>query len=230
MSKREKETNWNEYYTERNNSNLGGGFIMFMLGKIMGVTSSITEKRILKMLDKHVDKNINLIIEAGGGDSCFYSVFRNHYKNATYLALDSSEVGVSVFNKKYASDKTNALCENILDMSHNNYNGDMVFSAGLIEHFDTVNTAKMIKSHFDLCKDDDGYVLMTFPTPTFLYRIVRTTLEILKSWQFHDERPLKLGEVLEVSKKYGTILEAKLNWLNPATQYIVLFKKNKIEN
>jgi len=229
MTNKEKETNWNEYYTERNKSNLSNGLLMYVLGKIMGVTSSITEVRILKMLDKHIGKDINLIIEAGGGDSCFYSVFRNHYKNATYLALDNSEVGVSVFNNKYASDKTSALCQNILDMPLHNYNGDMVFSAGLIEHFDIVNTAKMIQSHFDLCKDN-GYVLMTFPTPTFLYIIVRKTLEILKIWQFHDERPLKLAEVLKVSKEYGTMLESKLNWLNPATQYIVLFKKNKIAN
>lgn len=227
MTNNEKETNWNEYYTERNNSNLSSGFLMYVLGKIMRVTSSITEKHILKMLDKHMGKNINLIIEAGGGDSCFYSVFRKHYKNSTYLALDSSEVGVATFNSKYASDKTTALCQNILDMPHDNYNADMVFSAGLIEHFDTINTAKMIESHFNLCKVN-GYVLMTFPTPTFLYRIVRKTLEILKIWQFHDERPLKLTGVKDVSKEYGTMLESKLNWLNPATQYIVLFKKNKI--
>ena len=213
-----KQTNWNEYYTKRNkNTNL-------ILG-ITKITRSITENIILNMI-KNIP--INSITECGGGDSSFYEAFIKMNPAIKYLVIDKSETGCSIFNEKYANENTKAICLNLLDTDITNYKNDLVFSAGLIEHFNVINTAKIIKSHFDLCLESSGggYVLLTFPTPTLLYKILRKFAEIAGVWKFYDERPLKLKEVLDVSKQYGKVIKYKLNWAIGLTQYVVLIKNN----
>lgn len=218
MNKDKRITDWNNYYSFRNNNIKSN-----VLQKITKTTRKVTEKLILKMVAKHIKTEINIIIEAGGGDSCFYKMFRKKNSNIEYVVIDSSSVGVSIFNNKYKNDRTKALCKNLLDVDTEKYNADLVFSAGLIEHFDEEGTAKIIKSHFDLCSNS-GCVLLTFPTPTLLYKILRKISEIIGVWKFYDERALKLGEVLNVCRQYGKVLDYKLNWVIGLTQYVVLIK------
>jgi len=56
-----------------------------------------------------------------------------------------------------------------------------------------------VQAHLDAAKLG-GYILITFPTPTLLYRIIRKAAEILGVWKFHDERPLKAAEVISRKK------------------------------
>ena len=70
---------------------------------------------------------------------------------------------------------------------------DIVFSVGLIEHFDPAGTARVVAAHFDYLRPG-GTAIITFPTPTWLYRVVRGLAEMTNNWIFHDERPLRLPE------------------------------------
>ena len=210
-------TDWNKYYEERKNNN---SKIILTITKN---TRKITDNIILNML-KNDKLGINSIIELGGADSCFYETLSKEFKNCNYTVIDNSEIGVEIFNQKYKSDKTKAIKHDILLEEITNLKSDLVFSAGLIEHFNINDTAKMIEKHFSFC-NDNGIVLITFPTPTILYRILRKISEIIGIWKFPDERPLKKLEVIQECKKYGKVQKLKLNWLIGLTQYIILIKK-----
>lgn len=205
-----RNTDWSKYYENRESS------------FIRNINAKIRDNIFKKMLNKS-SYSITSMLELGGGDSCFYIFFSNINKNLEYNVIDSNEYGVELFNKKHEKEGVKAFCHNIFEYN-NDKQYDLVLSSGLIEHFSESGTADMIKKHFDFCKQD-GYVLMTFPTPTFLYTSVRKTLELMGKWIYHDERPLKLEEVYKECGKYGKIIDYKLMWLLGTTQYAIFIQK-----
>jgi 2-polyprenyl-3-methyl-5-hydroxy-6-metoxy-1,4-benzoquinol methylase len=76
---------------------------------------------------------------------------------------------------------------NGLEYSHSEA-ADVVFSVGLIEHFDQSGTNAMIRAHFKALKPA-GCAIISFPTPTWLYRAAPRLAETLGLWKFPDERP-----------------------------------------
>lgn len=97
---------------------------------------------------------------------------------------------------------------------------DVVFSVGLVEHFLPTETAKAVRAHFDLVKPS-GLVVITFPTPTWLYRAARAACEAIGVWKFPDERPLDPEEVLAVAREWGVVVFEKTLWPLIFTQYFV---------
>jgi hypothetical protein len=82
---------------------------------------------------------------------------------------------------------------------------DVVLSVGLIEHFDQAENAKVVAAHFDNAKPG-GWVLISFPNPTWLYRASRASLEFAGLWRFPDERPLRREDVLATASRFGVPL------------------------
>jgi hypothetical protein len=70
-----------------------------------------------------------------------------------------------------------------------------------------------------------GIAIMTFPTPTLLYRTARRLAERAGMWMFPDERPLKLPEVVEAARPHGKMLLKKLIWPIVLTQYLLVWQK-----
>jgi cyclopropane fatty-acyl-phospholipid synthase-like methyltransferase len=114
--------------------------------------------------------------------------------------------------------------DDVLAFSGFNALADIAFSVGLIEHFSPSDTKRAIQTHFDSVRSG-GLVIVTFPTPTLLYRTTRRTIELLGQWKFHDERPLSFTEVLPTMERYGTILHTEINWPIFLTQGIVVARK-----
>ena len=54
---------------------------------------------------------------------------------------------------------------------------DAVFSVGLIEHFDRSGTREAVLAHLRLL-DDGGVAIISYPTPTLLYRAARSVTEV----------------------------------------------------
>ncbi|RDU64799.1 trans-aconitate 2-methyltransferase [Helicobacter sp. MIT 14-3879] len=207
-------TNWEKYYSNRKDRRL----------KISQITRKITTKMILNLISKY--ENINKICEFGGGDSCFYEAFRDSYPNSSYIIYDSSKNGVEAFRTKFenvAPYKQRGVCIDLLQTSLDS-SFDLVFSAGLIEHFNKDKTKAMIQKHFEAAKSG-GIVLITYPTPTRLYRFSRYCLERLNMWEFYDERALLFDEVDCVCKEFGERLSYKLNYYILLTQGIVVYRK-----
>ena len=121
--------------------------------------------------------------------------------------------------------KSDLLYDNMVQEYSNKY--DIVFSVGLVEHFNKNNTEKVIQKHFHFVRND-GIVIITAPTPTILYKIIRKSLEIMKMWKFYDERPLPCCEIINHSLQFGDLLEKAILWGNLLTQCGVVFKRSSI--
>jgi hypothetical protein len=100
----------------------------------------------------------------------------------------------------------------------------LVYSVGLIEHFDPPETRKAVLAHFQPLKRG-SIVIVTFPTPTLLYRIARRLIEWAGMWQFPDERPLKPAEVLASIAECGDVLFQKTLWPLILTQHMIVARK-----
>lgn len=213
MSIRDDKTNWNKYYQKKS--------------VFSSFAQSIQRKYILAIIERHIDKkNIKRVVELGGADSCLFDTIKREFELQAFAIADNSYVGLQNFKEAHRDEKMQIElhnCDLLNGINIGQY--DISYSLGLIEHFDVKNTARVIKSHFD-CVKENGYVLITFPTPTKQYKIVRKFMEIIRVWQFWDERPLRCEEVEAEICKYGSVVKKQLMRRMPLTQMLYLIKKN----
>ena len=85
-----------------------------------------------------------------------------------------------------------------------------------------------ILSHFRLLRPG-GTAIITFPTPTLLYRVARRSIEALGKWKFHDERPLMPEEVLAAISERAGVLARKTMWPLILTQHVVVARKRDVD-
>ena len=192
------------------------------------VTRRITAHRIAKMVleaggfpDRH-----GRIIELGGGNSAFCDTFMDCLYVQFYTVVDSNPRGTLLFWMKHP-DSFNypIVCADILTLDSASFEpADLVFSVGLVEHFTEEQTKIAIRRHFELAKPG-GLVLITFPVPTFTYRLIRRAAEKLGIWRFPDERPIRLEDAVALCAAHGEIIAKRLNRAILLTQGIVLARK-----
>ncbi|MBT6341737.1 MAG: class I SAM-dependent methyltransferase [Desulfobacula sp.] len=217
----EKKTDWTQYYNSPY--------------KTASITRKITGQILIKTIKKYIGNTKNLsLIELGGANSAFLELLINAFRPKEYIIVDNNQAGLDKTKSRITKDN-NVSVLNIdilnLDILKKDIlkrgiqkQVDLVLSTGLIEHFDKTGTQKVIKAHFELLKPK-GIAVMTFPTPTILYKITRYAAEVLGVWIFHDERPLLIKEVLKTAKIYGHIKEFKIIWPIFLTQGLVVFQK-----
>ncbi len=213
MKKENKTTDWDNYY--KNPFKFAGFFKNFIIG------------RLYKLIRKHASAPKDFsILEFGAGNSCFYQLFQEKFQPSAYYIVDNNQVGLDAFCQRFGKqDNTILLNHDVLqENAIEALDCDVVFSVGLIEHFSVENTRQSIMTHLKVLKENRILVL-GFPTPTFLYRITRKISQWLGMWMFHDERPLKIKEVVDVLKPHGDVLETQIIWPIFLTQAMVVFKK-----
>lgn len=205
-----QQTDWDSYYKKPY--------------RTAGITRRFMLARLLFLVRKFVPPAPNFIIgEIGGANSCFIDGIIDNLPIKEYHVVDNNAYGLELLlnNNSYRS-KVIVHNSDILNMQENN-KYDVVFSVGLIEHFDTNGTAAAIEAHFNQLKRG-GILIITFPTPTLLYKISRKISEILGLWIFYDERPLHVEEVFKTAKVYGDLLYKEILWRQVFTQQIMVFK------
>jgi SAM-dependent methyltransferase len=164
------------------------------------------------------------IVEIGGANSCFIDSILAGIGVRRYDVIDTNEFGLSLLARRFGDTPTVRLFrENVLDLTYGR-RADLVFSVGLVEHFAPAETHKAVLAHFDVLRPG-GTLILTFPTPTLLYRTTRRLIEACGMWKFPDERPLKPGEVLASIRERGEILYCKTLWPQILTQYLVVVRK-----
>lgn len=206
-----KKTDWDKYYEKPY--------------KTAKYSRKITERLLINLINKYCKNSTNTITELGGANSCFYESICKNFEINNYNIIDNNQVGLNKFKERIKDiGKFSLLNCDALNLKLN-IESDLTFSTGLIEHFSVEETQKVIKSHFDITKTN-GVVIMSFPTPTFLYRITRKLAEILGLWIFYDERPLSISEVVTNINKYAEVLEYKVVWSIFLTQAFIVAKKN----
>ncbi|WP_321475141.1 glycosyltransferase [uncultured Paludibaculum sp.] len=161
-------------------------------------------------------------LEIGGANSCFYDRLAVEFQPSLYEVIDTNKHGLDLLARR-AESRVRLRQESVLELGQDP-RADIVFSVGLVEHFDCAGTRRAIEAHFDQVKPG-GTVLVTFPTPTLLYRIARMFLELLGLWKFPDERPLIRDEVRKTVLTQGDILEERILWPLILTQGVVVARK-----
>jgi len=207
-------TDWNRYYNKPY--------------KTSSLTRKITGKKLVKLIKKHCPKPAHhlQIAELGGANSSFYERIENTLKPLHYKIIDNNRLGLAKFSERVGLNSAVSLdyqdildCDDLTDNS-----AHLCFSVGLIEHFSIKDTARAISAHFSFIKKD-GICIITFPTPTWLYRLSRKVSEHLNMWIFWDERPLSFEEVEKEITKHGDISHKSITWSIFFTQGVIVAKK-----
>lgn len=203
-------TDWDDYYSKP--------------FKATAITRSFTIARIIYCIQSSpigTKSDLN-ILEFGGGNSCIYDEINKNIKPKSYTIVDNNRAGIDAFSKRHpAALNVNLFCESIFDFKADKAKIDLCISVGLIEHFDRIGTEAAINAHIDIT-GPEGVVIITFPTPTFLYKITRNLAEMFGLWKFHDERALDFDEVLRTLEKRTNILHQSIIWPIFLTQGIVV--------
>ena len=116
-----------------------------------------------------------------------------------------------------------ALCSDVLAWVPR-VDADFVFSVGLVEHFSGDEIASVVRAHFD-CARRGGLVVISVPTPTWLYRATRWVAERSGVWRFPDEQAIPADRVLREGERFGDALCAEVLWPLVLTQAAVVFRK-----
>ena len=175
------------------------------------------------------DAGLQHIAELGGGNSAFLTAFRRRFPDAQLSALDNNALGLSLLAGRLPGDPRLTTIEtDVLASVTQPLCADLVYSIGLIEHFDRTGTARAIAAHFAHVRPG-GLVLITFPTPTWLYRLTRRIAERAGIWAFPDERPLDVREVTDGIAHHGQVLGARINWAIVLTQGVIVARRSPLD-
>jgi len=168
--------------------------------------------------------NSGYIVELGGANSCFLDRILRELAPREYHIVDTNEYGLNLLRRRIKPEQ-NVTLHNISALEYcPSEPADVVFSVGLIEHFDPGGTEAMIRAHFEVLRPG-GCAIISFPTPTWLYRVARNLTEALGLWKFPDERPLRRLEVVKTAQELGEIVYEKTLWPLVFTQQLLVIKK-----
>jgi hypothetical protein len=163
------------------------------------------------------------VCEFGGANSCFVDDFLR-LGGVKYHVIDNNRFGCTLLTDRYKNDRRVVVeCLDVLSFSQHVAEFDVVYSVGLIEHFDISGTCSCIEKHFLACKPG-GIVLISFPTSTLLYRAIRSIAEATGRWMFPDERPLTFEEVCSTADRFGECEHKSINWWIGLTQGYVRYR------
>jgi hypothetical protein len=167
------------------------------------------------------------IVELGGANSCFLWKICRSLLPDRYLVIDRNQYGLSLLDGWTAPPPaltTLSVREADVRTPEPGSAADLVFSVGLIEHFNPIETRNVVRAHFERVRRG-GIVLVSYPTPTWLYRASRAVLERAGLWRFPDERPLEFAEIANASGDLGEVIARRTLWPLFLTQEMVVFRK-----
>lgn len=198
------------------------------------VTARLTRRyttNVLTMLMRGMSKPDSsaqpVVVEFGGANSCFFESLQRAVNPANYYVIDTNEYGLQLLRERAAPGAVHLLNESVLDV-RTRLQADVVFSVGLIEHFAPADTRRAVLSHFALLRPG-GHAILTFPTPTLLYRMTRTLLELGGLWKFPDERPLHRDEVVAAIGESGEVIHERILWPLILTQRLLVIRKRTVD-
>jgi SAM-dependent methyltransferase len=207
-----KKMDWDQYYQSPVRTSL--------------YSRRITENLLVRLIREFAPNSGRplTIVELGGGNSCFLDRILRDVRPGAYHVIDNNQHGLDLLSKRLTKGlPVLTHHDDVLDLNLD-LRADCVFSVGLIEHFDESETRIAILKHFDLLKAG-GIAIITFPTPTLLYRATRSAASLLRIWRFPDERPLRMAEVGPCVAEKADVVYEKINWPIFLTQKVVVARK-----
>jgi len=202
-------TDWTSYYNLR--------------APLGGLTRRITANLVRNTLMRVLPTRPLSICELGGGASCVMNTLTSEFSVTDYHVVDTNALGLSLLQgQNMATTNITSSQDDVTVPYLGTERYDAVLSIGLIEHFDLARTAAALRGHFERVKPG-GVVLVTYPTPTLLYHLIRGAAEIVGAWRFHDERPLCFEEISNATPARWTIAVRRINWWIGLTQEVLVF-------
>ncbi len=209
---RKQTTDWDLYYKS----------VPATAGLTRKYTTAVLLNAIRRFAKPRGDAGLS-IVELGGGNSCFLDAVMAEIRPSSYDIIDTNEYGLSLLAERIGGRGVRLHRQNVLELSYD-CEADVVFSIGLIEHFDAADTRRAVLAHFEPLRPG-GIAIISFPTPTLLYRASRRVIEAAGMWRFPDERPLDRIEVLHTVRERGDVVYEKTLWPVVLTQHLVVAKK-----
>lgn len=203
-------TDWSTYYSS--------------VSPTARLTRRYTTRTLVDALSSHHFLNPgSRILEFGGANSCFLDGIAGRFRPSEYHVADTNQYGLDLLKTRKVEDCSLVLhnCDVLAPGAPFPSEFDLVFSVGLVEHFDIADTAAAVRNHFH-CARPGGLILISFPCPTLLYRLTRGFLELTHLWRFPDERPLQPAEVLQTIDACGEVVFQKTLWPIFLTQHMIL--------
>jgi 2-polyprenyl-3-methyl-5-hydroxy-6-metoxy-1,4-benzoquinol methylase len=179
---------------------------------ISSLTRAYTTSKLLSLIARWAGSRPGLhIAELGGAGSCFINPIMTQCAPAQYHIYDNNAYGLDLLRSQVTEPNKVSLHNlDILNLKPDK-EFDVVFSVGLIEHFEPMQTLEIVKKHFELARQG-GLIVISYPYPTFLYKISRSLAELFNLWIFHDERPLKKEEIAATILRHGDIVSEEILW------------------
>jgi SAM-dependent methyltransferase len=208
-------TDWDSYYTR--------------VPATAKLTRRYTTARLLEAIQRYVTPGSPTgrisIVEIGGANSCFVDRILAKVPCGSYDVVDTNEYGLSLLaHRRGLSDVVRLHQQSVLTLSLDTP-ADLVFSVGLVEHFDPSRTREAILAHFRALRPG-GIAIITFPQPTLLYRITRRLIEMVGMWRFFDERPIEPEEVIAAVRESGDVMYRQILWPLFLTQGLIVARKH----
>ena len=208
---RPRETDWSRYYET--------------VPATARVTRKVTTSVLVSAIRRHLEQRRRpVIVEIGGANSCFVEAIEERVGFEQYHVVDTNRYGLDLLARRYPESQRVQAHEGDVLAEPQLTGADLVFSIGLVEHFSPAGTAAAVASHFKMAKPG-GLVIISFPTPTWLYRAARWLTEAAGAWKFHDERPLRPAEVRKVMAREGEVLGETTIWPIVFTQHLIVARR-----
>ena len=189
------------------------------------ITRKYTTRVLTQALRQFCGAEAPSIAEIGGANSCFLDAVLTAVHPRELHIFDLNEFGLKLLADRLTPTQPVIIHHQDCRTASLPEPLDIVFSVGLIEHFDQKNTREATLAHFRLLRPG-GVAIVSFPTPTWLYRVARAVCEALGLWKFPDERPLNREEVLTTVREEGAVLFEKTLWPLVFTQHMIVVRKH----
>lgn len=188
------------------------------------LTRKYTTRVLLDAMRRYAVARPGQIVEIGGANSCFLDRVCSDIRPAAYHVIDNNRYGLDLLRRRVDGNHAVRLHEQDVMALDVPVQADLVYSVGLIEHFDPAGTRRAVDAHFRILKPG-GVALISFPTPTWLYRAARGVTEAVGLWKFPDERPLMPEEVRAAASRWGEVKFEKTLWPLVFTQRLMVVRK-----
>jgi hypothetical protein len=204
-------TNWDSYYKRPYPS--------------AQISRRITASLLVRLIRRFASQpEACVMVELGGANSCFLSTLQARLHPREYHIVDNNRVGMELLGHPGRTEPGVVLHLQDVRSLEIDIAADVIFSVGLVEHFVEAELPAVVAAHFTNLKPG-GIAIITFPTPTFLYRAARRISERLGMWIFLDEVPLPIPKMVSLASRYGELLHTRINWWILFTQGIVVIQK-----
>jgi len=189
------------------------------------LTRRYTAALLVRVLKRFAGRDPGSLVELGGGNSCFFERILREVRPGLYHVVDTNEYGLELLRRRWPDHPQLQLHRQSATSLALEAEADAVFSVGLIEHFDRDGLRRAIDAHFQPLKAG-GHAILSFPTPTWLYRAARFLCEAIGLWRFPDERPLRPVEVRALVAGQGEVVFEKTLWPLIFTQHLMVVRKS----